>query len=158
MPKFLDGAGKSHGPTESGFMYNLLRNPRCSGFSFVMISGMITLGLAERLFAFSHFCVSGSSECLTSMSQDRLWRARVCCLCSTLLLNPRRSTINRHRRGICISPHRLVTCISLRPRCTSFKLLAKSTIISHRQSGSSSGASPIHISELLSRKLGHSPT
>jgi hypothetical protein len=158
MPKFLDGAGKSHGPTESGFIYNLLRNPSCSRFSFIMISGMMTLGLAERLFAFSHFCVSGSSACLTSMSQDRLWRARVCCLCSILLLNLRRSTINRHRRGTCISPHRLVTCISLRPRCTSFKLLAKSTIISHQQSGSSNRANSIRISEPLSRKLGHSPT
>lgn len=64
MPKFLDGPGKSHGPTESAFMYNLLRNPSCSGFSFIMISGMITLGLAERLFAFSHFASVGALNVL----------------------------------------------------------------------------------------------
>jgi hypothetical protein len=106
MLMLLDKTGKSNGPSEFRVIDNLLRNLGCSRSKFVMISGMSLLCVAERLFAFCHFCINGSPECPTSMSQDRHWRTRTCCLCSTLLRNPLRSTINHRCKGVCISRRR----------------------------------------------------
>jgi hypothetical protein len=132
----------SKGTTEVTVMHNLLRNPTCPGSKFVIISGMSPLRLAERLFAFCHSCVSVSSGCPTSMSQDRLLRTRACYPCSTLLPNRRRSTINHRCKGVCISRRRWVTCISPHPKCTWFNPPVNSTTISHQQSGYSSKSYP----------------
>jgi hypothetical protein len=58
-------------------------------------------------------------------------------LSNALFLRLRSCSISHRCRNMCISPHRLVTCISLRPRCAMSSLLARFTTINHQQSGSS---------------------